>query len=62
MFGIGLLVEAMPRVFRDFHSSFGLPMFSVNFLLKKFFFAELVFGYYILPQYKNYSLSEDLIF
>ena len=34
MFVKGLLIEARPRVFRDFHNSFGLPMFSVNFALK----------------------------
>ena len=34
MFVKGLLIEARPKVFRDFHNSFGLPMFSVNFVLK----------------------------
>ena len=38
MFVKGLLIEARPRVFRDFHNSFGLPMFSVNFVLKNSFF------------------------
>ena len=34
MFIKGVLIEARPRVFREFHNSFGLPMFSVNFALK----------------------------
>ena len=38
MFVKGLLKEARPRVFRDFNNSFGLPMFSVNFVLKEFNF------------------------
>ena len=63
MFVKGLLIEATPIVFRDFHNSFGLPMFSVNLFIKKFiFFVLLISGYYISTQYKNYSLSEDLIF
>ena len=63
MFVKGLLTETRPRVFRDFQNSIGLPMFSVNFVLKiSIFFVELVPGYYISPQYKNYSLSEDFIF
>ena len=33
MFVKGLLIEARPNVFRDFHSSFGLPIFSVNLVL-----------------------------
>ena len=32
MFVKGLLIEAIPRIFKDFHNSFGLPMFSVNFV------------------------------
>ena len=40
MFVKGSLIEARPRVFRDFYTFFGLPMFSVNFVLKNsFFFA-----------------------
>ena len=63
MFVKGLLIEGRRKVFRDLHNSFGLPIFSVNFVLKNsIFFVELVSGYYISPQYKNYSLSEDLIF
>ena len=58
----GLFIEARPRAFRDFHNSFGLPMFSVDFVLKNStFLVYLVSGYYILRQYKNHSLSEDLI-
>ena len=38
MFVKGLLIGARPRVFRDVPNSFGLPMFSVNFVLKKLFF------------------------
>ena len=54
MFAKGLLIEARPTVFRDFHISFGLPMLSVNFVVKKtIFFAKLVSGYYISPQYKT---------
>ena len=34
MFDKELLIEARPRGFRDFHNSFGLSMFSVNFVLK----------------------------
>ena len=30
MFVKGLLIEARPQVFRDFHNSFGLPMFSLK--------------------------------
>ena len=63
MFVKGLLVEVRTRVFRDFRNSFGLPIFSVKFVLKiQCSFVKLVSGYYISPQYKNYSLSEDLIF
>ena len=36
MFVKGILKEARPRVFRDFNYSFGLQMFSVNFVLKEF--------------------------
>ena len=43
MFVKGLLIEARPRVFRDFHNSFGLPMFSVNFVLKNEFFYLISF-------------------
>ena len=42
MFVKGLLIEARPRVFRDFHNSFGLPMFSVNFVLKNSIFSYLI--------------------
>ena len=38
MFAREFLIEARPRVFREFHNSFGLPMFSVNFVLKNSFF------------------------
>ena len=34
----GRLVEARPSVFRDFHNSFGLPMCSVNFVIKNSIF------------------------
>ena len=34
MFVKGLLTEAGPKVFRDFHNSFVLPILSVNFVLK----------------------------
>ena len=42
MFVKGLLIEARPKVFRDFHNSFGLPMFSVNFVLKNSIFFYLI--------------------
>ena len=32
MFVKGLLIEAIPRSFRDFDNAFGLPMFSINFV------------------------------
>ena len=35
MFDKGILIEAVPRVFRDLHKFFDLPMFSSNFVLKK---------------------------
>ena len=38
MFVKGLLIEARSKVHRDVHNSFGLPMFSVNFVLKNSFF------------------------
>ena len=38
----GLLIEARPTVFRDFHYSFGLPMLSVNFVIKNLFFFCLI--------------------
>ena len=34
MFVKGLLIEARPRVFRDFQNSFGLPMLSVKIALR----------------------------
>ena len=34
----GLLIEAIRRVFRKFFNSFGLQMFSVNFVLRKSIF------------------------
>ena len=43
MFVKGLLIDTRPRVFRDFQNSFGLPMFSVNFVLKNDFFCLISF-------------------
>ena len=38
MFVKGLLIEARSKVFRDFHNSFGLPIFSVNIVFKSSIF------------------------
>ena len=64
MFIKGHLIEARPKVFRDFHNSFSLPMFSVNFVFKKFHF--ILFNYFLGIIFcciiKNYSQSEDWFF
>ena len=53
MFVQGLSIEDRSRVFSDFHNSLGLPMFSVNFILKvSIFFRLIISEYYISPQYK----------
>ena len=41
MFVKRLLIKASPNVFRDFHNSFSLPIFSVNFVLKNSIFLLL---------------------
>ena len=57
------MIETRPRVLKDFHNSFGLSMFTVNFVLKNWiFFCLIDFWFYILSQYEIHSLSKDLIF
>ena len=56
MFVKGLLIETRPKVFRDFHNSFGSPMFSVNFVLKNSIFFCLTSFWVLYLFLKYFSL------